>query len=278
MVRAVFFDSDETEGIYGEADVIAGGGMRKPVFRGKPTMIAGIDPAFTNGGDRTILFPANIGYDEQGQYVIEFLEPIALNDDTRNKAMPRSYQIAEQIKTTCIKLGIAPANVAIDSTGAGSPFCDIIAGEWSQEFLRVPFGGAPTDKRVSLNSRLTGVELYTNRVSELWFVGKEFLRTKQIRGLSGDLIKEMCARRYDLIKSGTLKVKVETKPELKARLGYSPDLADAAFIALDLARQRHGFVALDAPKANEFGLYNMAPMRTMRDLDVTSRSAHASLP
>lgn len=277
MVRAVFFDSDETEGIYGEADIVSSGAMKNAVFKGKPTRIAGVDPAFTNGGDRTVLFPADVGFDERGQFVIQFLAPVMLNDDTQNKAVPRSYQIAHQIRDTCVKMGISPANVAIDSTGAGSPFCDIIAGEWSHEFLRVPFGGNPTDKRVSLNSRLTGSELYTNRVSELWFVGKEFLRTHQIKGLSGDLIKEMCARRYDMVKSGTLKVKVETKADLKARLGYSPDLADAAFIALDLARQRLGLVALDPPKANEFGVYRIAPPRSMRDLDVTSRSSSAYL-
>ncbi len=49
-----------------------------------------------------------------------------------------------------------------------------------------------SDKRVSQNSQLTGAELYTNRVSELWFVGKELLRTKQIYGVSSDLAQE-CA-------------------------------------------------------------------------------------
>ena len=125
-----------------------------------------------------------------------------------------------------------------------------------------------------MNSQLTGEELYTNRVSELWFVGKEFMRTQQICGINADLAKEMCTRRYDMVKSGTLKVKVETKPELKQRSGQSPDIADAAFIALDLARQRHGLVAVDAPKNKEHTMFGARQPRTLRDLDVVSRSKH----
>ena len=58
----------------------------------------------------------------------------------------------------------------------------------------------------------------------------------------------MCARNYDMVKTGSLKVKIESKIEFKSRFGRSPDLADAAFLALDCARQRLGLVAVDPPK------------------------------
>lgn len=247
MVRAVFFDSDETQGIYSESEIASSGSMGKVEWAAKPISIAGLDPAFTNGGDRTILYIAQVGYDTKGHYVIEFTDAVHLNDDATNKAVPRTYQIVAQIKDHCVRRGILPENVAVDATGAGAPFCDVLAGEWSSSIFRVSFGGKPSDKRVSANSKLTGVELYTNRVSELWFVGKELMRTKQIFGVSSDLAQEICARNYDLIKGGSLKVKIESKPEFKSRFGRSPDLADAAFLALDCARQRLGLVAVDPP-------------------------------
>lgn len=277
MVRAVFFNSDENEGIYNEAEMINAGALGKWEFSGATTLIAGVDPAFTNGGDRTIMQVARVGTFASGQFGIRFEDTIQLNDDTTNKAVPRTYQIVHQIRDKCIELGIQPENVAIDSTGAGGPFCDVLAGEWSDQFLRVQFGGKPTDRRVSMNSRLTGEEMYVNRVAELWFVGKEFLRTKQMCGINGDLAKEMCNRRYDMVKSGSLKVKIETKIDLKSRTGFSPDLGDAAFIALDLARQRHGLVAVDIPKETEAGLFGRRAPRTMRDLDVVSRTKSAHL-
>ena len=72
MVRAVFFDSDEDcghllrdrdhkEWMYAQSKV-GGTSMVK---------VAGLDPAFTNGGDRTILYTGYVGTDETGQYVFE---------------------------------------------------------------------------------------------------------------------------------------------------------------------------------------------------------------
>ena len=251
MIRAVFFDSDETTGIYAESELTNCGAMGKIEWEGKPTMVAGVDPAFTNGGDRTILSIAEVGYARNGQYVCQFVDAVHLNDDATNKAVPRTYQIVQQIIDHCKRKGVSPENVAVDATGAGAPFCDVLAGEWSPNFMRVTFGGKASDKRVSMNSQLTGEELYTNRVSELWFVGKELMRTRQIYGISSDLAQEMCARNYDMIKSGSLKVKIESKPDFKARFGRSPDLADAAFLALDCARQRLGLVAVDPPKDDQ---------------------------
>ena len=251
MVRAVFFDSDETTGIYAESELSTSGALGSVEWEGTPTVVAGIDPAFTNGGDRTIMFTAEVGYARNGQYVCQFKDAIHLNDDATNKAVPRTYQIVNQIVEHCKKRKVSPENVAVDSTGAGAPFCDVLAGEWSPNFMRVTFGGKASDKRVSMNSQLTGEELYTNRVSELWFVGKELMRTKQVYGVSSDLAQEMCARNYDMIKSSTLKMKIESKPEFKSRFGRSPDLADAAFLALDCARQRLGLVAIDPPKEDQ---------------------------
>ena len=176
MIRAVFFDSDETTGIYAESELTNCGAMGKIEWEGKPTMVAGIDPAFTNGGDRTILSIAEVGYARNGQYVCQFVDAVHLNDDATNKAVPRTYQIVQQIIDHCKRKGVSPENVAVDATGAGAPFCDVLAGEWSPNFMRVTFGGKASDKRVSMNSQLTGEELYTNRVSELWFVGKELMR------------------------------------------------------------------------------------------------------
>jgi hypothetical protein len=245
MVRAVFFDSDETDGVYTDAELVKSGAMGSIEWQGTPTPIAGCDPAFTNGGDRTILYTGHVGYDKSGQFVCQLGEAISLTDDATNKAVPRSYQIVQQIKDECKKRKIIPANLGIDSTGAGSPLADILAAEFGDDILRVSFGGKASDKRVSTNSKLIGNELYVNRVTELWFVGKEFCRTKQLFGITNDLAQEVVGRKYDMVKGSTLRMKLESKPDYKNRLGKSPDLADAAFICIDVARQRHGLVAVE---------------------------------
>jgi len=275
MVRAVFFDSDETTGIYTENEITTSKAMHSVQWQSTPVNLCGIDPAFTNGGDRTILYTAKCGYDHSGQYVIEFGKAIHLNDDATNKAVPRTYQIVRQIREHCEKLNIPPENVSVDATGAGAPFCDVLAGEWSNRFMRISFGGKASDKRVSANSKLIGTELYVNRVSELWFVGKELMRTRQVFGVTSDLAQEITGRNYDHVKGSTLRMKIESKPEFKARFGRSPDLADAAFLALDCARQRLGLVAVDPPKEGDSSLRR--PRRSMKFLSNALQNADATL-
>tara|TARA_R110000824_G_scaffold51312_1_gene143223 strand:+ start:15744 stop:17531 length:1788 start_codon:yes stop_codon:yes gene_type:complete len=275
MVRAVFFDSDETTGIYTENELTTSGSMRPVEWQSSPISLCGIDPAFTNGGDRTIMYTAQCGYDKSGQYVIEFGQAIHLNDDATNKAVPRTYQIVRQIKEKCEKLKIPPENVSVDSTGAGAPFCDVLAGEWSNRFMRVSFGGKASEKRVSANSKLIGTELYVNRVSELWFVGKELMRTRQVFGVNSDLAQEITARNYDMVKGSTLRMKIESKPEFKSRFGRSPDLADAAFLALDCARQRLGLVAVDPPEGGDGA--PLRQRRTIKSLGGALQNAEATL-
>ena len=265
MVKAVFFDTDETEGIYSEAELTRSGAMKQVDWSGTPVTIAGLDPAFTNGGDRCILYTGLVGYDTTGQYVCELKEAIHLNDDATNKAVPRTYQIVRQVKEECVKRNILAENLALDSTGAGSPFADVLSAEFGEQILRVSFGGKASDKRVSVNSKLIGQELYVNRVSELRLVGKEFIRSKQLFGISNDLAQEITGRNYDMIKGATLRMKIESKPEFKSRFGKSPDLADAAFLCLDMARQRHGFVAVEPPNDVTEGQV-ARPRRTIRAL------------
>jgi len=253
MVRAVFFDSDETEGVYSEAELAQSGSMNKVDWEGTPISICGFDPAFTNSGDRCMLVFGKVGYDKTGQYVCELGESLHLMDDATNKSTPRSYQIVKQVRRECEKRGVKALDLGVDSTGAGSPLCDLLAGEWSDDFLRVSFGGKASDRRASASSKLMGHELFVNRVTELWFVGKELVRTKQLFGIDHVLAQEITGRNYDMVKGSTLRMKLEGKLDFKARYGRSPDLADAAFLCLDVARQRHGLVAVEPPEEGTKG-------------------------
>ena len=59
-------------------------------------------------------------------------------------------------------------------------------------------------------------------------------------------------------------MKIESKPEFKARFGRSPDLADAAFLALDCARQRLGLVAVDPPDTSNSAMpYRITTIKTL---------------
>ena len=94
---------------------------------------------------------------------------------------------------------------------------------------------------MSITNPIKGSDKYTNRVTELWFSGVEYMRAGQLKGVVPDLAKEMTGRKYNTTGGG--KVTVEPKRDYKLRLGRSPDLADAFFLGLDLARQKLGIHA-----------------------------------
>jgi hypothetical protein len=112
---------------------------------------------------------------------------------------------------------------------------------WSPKVLRVKFGEKPTTLPTSGVSPVKAKEKITNRVTELWYVGVEFLRAGQLKGVNPDLARELTARKYSTASGG--KLVVEPKKDMKSRMGKSPDLADAAFLLLDICRQRLGAYA-----------------------------------
>lgn len=228
------------EGIYSEADFRKYDVTKEPRWVNQPTFLAGFDPAFTNGGDRSVLALLKCGTSEESGMTISLHSFHYLREDvTKNE--PRNFQIAREVMRVCQQIGVTPDRLAVDATGAGDPFCDILAELWSQRIVRIKFGERASVLPVSTNNPIKGSDKYTNRVTELWFSGVEYMRSGQLKGIPPDLAKEMSGRKYTTTAGG--KVTIEPKRDYKLRLGRSPDLADAFFLGLDLARSRLGLHA-----------------------------------
>jgi hypothetical protein len=108
-------------------------------------------------------------------------------------------------------------------------------------FCAVPFHGAATDrvvmKPIGKTQYVKNSDYYANRVSEIWGVGREFLRAGQLRGIRGQFKVELTTRHWQekpSINAGRKLKGVESKREMKKRMKRkSPDTADAALIGLD---------------------------------------------
>jgi hypothetical protein len=229
------------QNIYSEADIRRYEGEAQPVWDGSPIKVAGFDPAFTNGGDRSVLYIGAYGKTTAGITTVAFGKPFLLREDSTRANEPRNFQIARQVREICEKEGVRPEHLAVDATGAGDPFCDILSEMWSPRIYRVKFGEKPTMLPTSGISPVKANEKFSNRVTELWYVGVEFLRAGQLKGITPDLAREFTARKYSTMSGG--KLVVEPKKDMKARMGKSPDLADAAFMLLDICRHRLGAYA-----------------------------------
>lgn len=245
---AVFFDGDGDETIYTEAEILRAGAREKTTIH-QATKVCGCDPSYSDGGDKTALVFADEGFDGKGQHSVQVTEIVYLNEDMTNKTIPRTEQIAIKIVEECERRGVKPENFGIDaSSGAGQGICDMLQKVWnSNAFLRVQFGGAASDKKISNSSRITGKQRYKNRATELFMQGKQYLMGRQLYGIPLIIAKQMCSRKFYEPTKGEkgLIYQIEKKKDYKARVGSSPDEADAFFVCVETAMVRRMFTAND---------------------------------
>lgn len=238
MVKGFWCPTGSEEAIYSEPDIVNYEGNTKAIWREPPTTIAALDPAFTKGGDRCILHFGKCGFNMDGLRTLEWTEHLQLEEDATNKSQSRTDQVVDQLIQECKLRDVSLKHLVVDSTGGGKPFCDVIRSRWGAGFLEVNFSGAATDTPASGTDSRPAKEVYMDVLSEIWFAGREYLQAGQIKGIYPALAEELCARMYKTASRG--RIQVEPKKEMKKRLGKSPDLADAALLALFLCRQRLG--------------------------------------
>lgn len=234
--------------IYSPIDVIKYKGDIPAVWGDEPLIrVAGFDPSFTNGGDRAILMFGTLGRDKNGLLVLQFDEYVELLEDVTNTKENRSEQIARQLKEQCERRGITPNHVAVDSTGAGGPLCDVIDLVWGRGVLRVDFGGSASEIAVSMTDPTPAKERYKDRKTEIWYRGVDLLRQGQLRGIMPAMATEMSIRHYTHVGISNL-ILAESKNDMKLRTGgQSPDIAEAGFILVTLCVERLGMIATFTP-------------------------------
>lgn len=246
MWRGFWSPNGSTETVVSEADIVKFACDEAAVkwkLGTKPVSLTALDPGFTNGGDRSVRYKAEFGEEEgTGKPVLLFKGYEVLHDDVSKKNVPRNFQTAQQFKDHSVAENISPDHAAVDDTGAAS-FGDIVHVVWDRRVTRVNFGGKASERPVSAEDKRTrSCDKYVNRVTEVWCSIRPFMRSGQIKGIDPDLGQELTSRRMKNTKSGAvLKEQVERKEDMRARMGKSPDIADAALILLDFVRTKFKF-------------------------------------
>lgn len=214
------------------------------------TKIYGVDPAY-GGGDRCIGICVEFGKDKDGQTILKVHTPHNIIIDLTDPRIPEE-QIADSVFDHLVALGIPPGNCFYDAFGKGT-----IGFAFARKFgtnspVPVDSGARPTKRPVRhdlyifdevkrIRRLLRCDEHYQKFVSELWFSTRYAIESEQIRELPEDVMIEGCTREYHTVAGN--KIEVETKEDMRERLGRSPDLYDAFAISLEGARQK-GFEIL----------------------------------
>ena len=209
------------------------------------TRVAGLDPAFTSGGDAAIFFPVEIGRMDTGLIGVHLMEPRRLPIDAGSQRPP-SYQVVDGAVAACRELRIPFDCVGIDDSGTQS-VADIWRTETGAQPVRCNFGARapgilPPDQQKSVKGADMPRPRYANMVTELWALMAKLVRQNRVRGLRGKTQAQFCSRMF---KKDQKPLMIESKKDYKKRsAGKSPDEADGAVVAL-LAAFRKGALSLD---------------------------------
>lgn len=243
QIRGFWSPAGDLDSIYTETEIVKYGADRPcTTWVEPPVMMAGLDPAYVHGGDRAVLTIGKCGIavnvdTQTKQKVFELTHIYNLDEDITNKSISKSEWIVKITKQKLAEHKVDVRNFAIDATGGGEPFGALIAREIGLGFINVCFAGRASDLPVSRNDNRKGRDRFFNMASELWYVGRELIRTGQLKGLRPDAVAEMVSRTYQE-RAGV--VQIESKKDMRLRTKKSPDISDSLFLCLFAARVRHG--------------------------------------
>lgn len=217
------------------------------IWMGTPrTKIYHIDPAY-GGGDRCIGGESEFGEDKDGNIILAVGSPEIIPIRINSGQEPED-QIAEFIFNRHKQLGIPPENIFYDSFGSG-----VLGGSFAKFFgfncpVPVNSGDPTTERPVRFDlyveekkgvKRLkTCKEHYSKFISEMWFSTRELIESNQCKNLPMSVAREGQWRMFKIVAGN--KIEVESKDDMKERIGKSPDEYDWFAIGVEGAR-RLGF-------------------------------------
>lgn len=210
-------------------------------------VVAGLDPAFSSGGDACILRLAILGQTVDGGIVLDFREESLKFkiDLKRTDTDDIGIQIAKQVLAILEKYNCSLKCLCIDANGQGRALGGTIQ-------LQARSLICPT-KIYSVRNGKDNVNSFDVKIMEpyeMWMDLRNFIENNQVRGLDHIAMMQLTNRLIVVTdqKGKPTKPKLENKAEFARRMGgimpslaHSPDEADAAALCLQSAILHYGF-------------------------------------
>ncbi len=210
-------------------------------------VVAGLDPAFSSGGDACILRLAILGQTVDGGIVLDFRgDKLVFKIDISAKSgKATEIQIAEKVLEILERHNCNLKCLCIDANGQGRA----LGGTLQLQARSVV---CPT-KIYSVRNGKENVNSFDVKIMEpyeLWMDLRKFIENNQIRGLDHIAMTQLTSRLIVTTDNNgkPTKPKLENKAVYKRRMGgimpslaHSPDEADAAALCLQSAILHYGF-------------------------------------
>jgi hypothetical protein len=265
FIKAFWCPDGATNSIYSELEFLNNGVLDQdePAWDERPIVLTGLDESFSRDGDRSFCGFARLGK-VNGVDHLHFCYEGALEEDVNNKTVPHTFQIVEQWMKLAEDFGVVPNHAIMDNTGGGQAFGHIVDKQWSPAVQKVNFQGSASDRTVVFRAEDTR---FYNKNSELWIQPKEYIRGRQISGLSKETMAELIEREYHRKENKALRV--ESKEDAKRRLKRSPDRADVFNMIVEKAITLGRFRSVEVKQVAKMANNGWAKVKTRKALVTT---------
>lgn len=205
---------------------------------------AGVDPAWTEGGDGACYVRVRVLVDDVGRPLLDFtdgLRYLQINGSDRRPAVEQMRRQIIDIMSDRRSPQAMFRATAVDSSG-NQGLADELQIHAGANCLKVNSSEAASDFPLRAGSSDPASKSVKDRGTESWTVLAEFCRARMVRGLPAEAVRALTTRRLATKPSGEalLKDTLEPKREFKLRFKHSPDECDACALAALAVKERLG--------------------------------------
>lgn len=209
---------------------------------------AGIDPAWSEGGDGACYARVYVRRDGFGKPYLDFTGGLRRMDIMAS--MMKEHPAVEQLRNQVIRIMREPfaatfKTSAVDASGNQGLGSDLVIYAGAYDLLQVNSSARASETPLRAYSNELVKETVMDRGCEAWVVLAEFCRAGMVRGLPPEALRALTTRRFATLKNSNdplRPLRLEKKSDFKLRFKHSPDECDACALAALAVKERIGLL------------------------------------
>lgn len=210
-----------------------------PMFASAPvSAAAGIDPAWSEGGDGAI-YQLVLIRTIDGKPILDFSGGTHKLQIRASSELPVAKQLLDQVYQIMSVPGgyCAPLSATAVDASANQGLADdldIFIGRGASRCLHVSNSVRASDRPIRFGQSDLCRDRYRDRGTEAWCVLAEFCKAGMVKGLPAEALRGLVQRRFAVRKGTTQQMTpltLESKDDFKIRFRKSPDETDACALA-----------------------------------------------
>lgn len=197
--------------------------------------ILGVDPAFTEGGNRAVMQAMDVGFDKDMLLKLAFHAPRYIRLDASSQT-PILAQVGEAIWKLSDDLKIPEVLIGVDDSATQS-VADHLLSTYRLRVHRFISNKKASDLPMSIKNREPAKDRYFDQSTELWAATAAFIRAGQVRGLPLAAGDQLATRTMEPgRRPHKLMSKKRSKHDGNQMVSDSPDDMDAVSFCVGIAR------------------------------------------